>query len=70
MQLDSELEEGEISEEQYAECRWSADELAPVGGRIAYPRSGGQMNLLEHVGRLSEIGRGPYRVMSRDLMLY
>ena len=41
-----------------AESRWSADELAPVGGRIAYPRSGGQMNLLEHVGRLREIGRG------------
>ncbi len=58
MQLDSELEEGEISEEQHAESRWSADELAPVGGRIAYPRSGGQMNRLEHVGRLSEIGRG------------
>ena len=39
-ELDSELEEGEISEEEHAESRWSADELAPVGSDCV-PEVGG-----------------------------
>ena len=31
MRLDVEFEEGEITEEQHARCRWSADDFAPEG---------------------------------------
>ena len=41
MRLDVEFEEGEITEEQHAQCRWSADNFAPEGGRIADPRTEG-----------------------------
>jgi len=41
MQLDVEFEEGEITEEQNAQCRWSADDFAPEGGRIADLRTEG-----------------------------
>ena len=41
MRLDVEFEEGEISEEEHARCRWSADDFAPEGGRIADPRTEG-----------------------------
>ena len=41
MRLDVEFEEGEITEEQHARCRWSADDFAPEGGRIADPRTEG-----------------------------
>ena len=39
--LDVEFEEGEITEEQHAWCRWSVDDFAPEGGRIADPRTEG-----------------------------
>ncbi len=86
MHLDAEFAEGAITEEQHAQRSWSADEFAPLGGRIANPRTEGpgicrprgagwrirhaqrtltcgvnrQMNLLQHVGRLREIGRGDH----------
>ena len=41
MRLDVEFEEGEITEEQHAQCRWSADDFAPEGGRIADTRTEG-----------------------------
>ncbi len=41
MRLDVEFEEGEITKEQHARCRWSADDFAPEGGRIADPRTEG-----------------------------
>ncbi len=41
MRLDVEFEEGEITEEEHARCRWSADDFAPEGGRIADPRTEG-----------------------------
>ena len=41
MRLDVEFEEGEITKEEHARCRWSADDFAPEGGRIADPRTEG-----------------------------
>ncbi len=41
MLLDVELNDGDITEEEYARCCWSADEVWPEGGRVADPRMEG-----------------------------
>ena len=54
MRLDVEFEEGEITEEQNAQCRWSADDFAPEG--VGLPTQGrkvpGYAGPGEPVGRL------------------
>ena len=39
MLLDVELNDGDITEEEYARCCWSADEVWPEGGQVADPRT-------------------------------
>ena len=41
MLLEQELNDGDITEEEYVCCCWSADEVWPEGGWVANPRMEG-----------------------------